>query len=288
MKPATTTKRTKPIPPRPAHLIAFGCLAALASACVDSADPPSGPVDLYAGYPTQEFRHEFSDGRVLSGTGVRIGDELLVDGDMILPATDDKTDVANAAVIYSLWPTRKIPYTFDPALDAVTRNKVISAMGPWTAMGFQFVPRGNQLSYVTITTGPSYTYPWACAATVGYQANNYYRAGAGCRTRDYVHEWGHVLGLLHEHERLDRDNYISISPGSNLNATIAGRGFNFGPYDFASIMHYDAFARNYDGSLGAQEIWPLDGRSPWSFGWNSTPSAGDQSALLTLYGTGPL
>ena len=124
-----------------------------------------------------------------------------------------------------------------------------------------------------------------CAATVGRQAVNTYHAGNACRARDYVHEWGHVLGLFHEHSRNDRNQYITAT--SSLGGTIGGGGYDSGAYDFGSIMHYDAYARNYDGSVNYAQvlITPLDGRPLSSFGWNSVPSAGDISTVYWLYWT---
>ncbi|KAG8304847.1 hypothetical protein J6590_084549 [Homalodisca vitripennis] len=59
-----------------------------------------------------------------------------------------------------------------------------------------------------------------------------------------LHEMGHAMGLLHEHQRPDRDCYVYISPFL-LNAKrknfrrIPGKRFPSGfPYDVDSIMHY--------------------------------------------------
>jgi hypothetical protein len=89
-----------------------------------------------------------------------------------------------------------------------------------------------------------------------------------------AHELGHVLGLHHEHQRLDRNNYISYNPenvvgyedavrraaadgvtvGELVNLEEVGRRYNWigfayamvpqaqdfqTPYDYNSIMHYD-------------------------------------------------
>ena len=58
-----------------------------------------------------------------------------------------------------------------------------------------------------------------------------------------MHEFGHVIGLNHEHSRSDRDQYVKIH-SENI---IHGVGHNFEkindyekstPYDYYSIMHY--------------------------------------------------
>nr|KAG5698486.1 hypothetical protein BaRGS_022016 [Batillaria attramentaria] len=61
-----------------------------------------------------------------------------------------------------------------------------------------------------------------------------------------LHEIGHALGLIHEHQRPDRDQYIAINrenirPGRQRDFERFGpaRVQNLGVgYDYMSIMHY--------------------------------------------------
>lgn len=67
----------------------------------------------------------------------------------------------------------------------------------------------------------------------------------------YLHELGHVLGLIHEHVRPDRDQYIEL----NLEG-VKREALEFfdneddediitydTPYDLQSVMHYGANVR---------------------------------------------
>ena len=94
-----------------------------------------------------------------------------------------------------------------------------------------------------------------------------------------VHEIGHAIGFYHEHQRPDRDQYVTINKNSIQNGkehafdrkrtdetTTLGYG-----YDYASIMHYhrSAFTKHFwrqtivakdEGVVfgRAKELSPLD------------------------------
>ena len=79
-----------------------------------------------------------------------------------------------------------------------------------------------------------------------------------CSNRDIYHELFHTIGLLHEHQRDDRDQYVKFNQNNLVNPN---RIKNFKkykkidtlglPYNFQSIMHYthDQAAKSGQSSL---------------------------------------
>ncbi len=59
------------------------------------------------------------------------------------------------------------------------------------------------------------------------------------------HEFGHVLGLDHEHMRPDRDNFLVFQPGTDPGATLA-RTVMHTRFDFGSIMSYKYGSTRWD------------------------------------------
>ena len=160
-----------------------------------------------------------------------------------------------------LWTTKTIPYQFDASVTPTQQAQVIASVASWNAKPGLTVKWKNVADYngastidkpVTIKSvdaGGSY-----CGqAFVGYQGrvittavlwdfinlNNNSAIAGNCFTdRTIHHEMGHVLGLPHEQDRCDRDQYITVTgsaagPASCSNVKTWGRGF-----DFDSVMLY--------------------------------------------------
>lgn len=149
------------------------------------------------------------------------------------------------------WEWGVIPYEIAPNFSEAERQRIFTAMETWTRTApLTFVPRTTQSGFLAVTrdelSGPEAS---PCFASgVGHRLGTMARlnlGAAGCQgIGTMYHELGHVLGLYHEHQRSDRDTYITIDIGNVPgNARYAFDRYTFptvGPYDFGSIMHYGA------------------------------------------------
>ncbi len=102
----------------------------------------------------------------------------------------------------------------------------------------------------------------------------------------FVHEIGHAIGLLHEHQRPDRDHYIAIN-GNNITPGAGSQfsiwpdhgdfaGAAIGDYDVRSVMHYDETTLSVNGQPTINVRGPGDARG-------ILPSPGDIKAVDTIY-----
>ena len=95
-----------------------------------------------------------------------------------------------------------------------------------------------------------------------------------------IHEMGHAAGLWHEHQRCDRDKYVTIPVkyrGINFNRYCYGH--TYGPYDYDSVMSY---GRPFVTTLSAPK-GPYQGH-PENLGRGKELSAGDIFTLRSIYG----
>jgi len=149
------------------------------------------------------------------------------------------------------WPDGDVYYTFTTSgTNAVPDNlqkAFLDAAGEWaTFADLHFVPWTTQANYVTIEVSNGLEGGESAVGMVGGQ--QFLSVGPGAWNRGTLcHEIGHTLGLVHEHQRSDRDSYVSvltnnIVAGGIGNFVLLGDSLNQGTYDFLSVMHY---SRNY-------------------------------------------
>ena len=147
-----------------------------------------------------------------------------------------------------LWPGRIIPYVIDPQLP--DPDSVETAILHWNQTNIvRFVERVAEVDYVLVTRADG-----TANSDIGHRGGEQtVSLAANCPVGSIIHEFGHTLGLWHEHCRHQRDDYVDvlieqIDQDSLLNFTIDAVGdqpmptFNVSYYDFASIMHYSETA----------------------------------------------
>ena len=150
------------------------------------------------------------------------------------------------------WPDSIVPYAFaddwdDPAMagdeNAVMRTAILAAMAEVEAVtSIRFVPRTSQGDYVRFRDSTG------CSATVGREGGQQnINLAFACRNKwVIVHEMLHMLGLKHEQTRHDRDSHVQIQFANILddkkhNFETSDLAYDYGPYDFDSLMHYGTF-----------------------------------------------
>ena len=147
------------------------------------------------------------------------------------------------------WPGGVVPYDVSKLTEdqqAIART----AMKRWeeTGANLRFVPRTNETAYVHFT---GRTDAGNNASHVGYEPEKrldinitafWWRQGEWMP----AHELGHALGFFHEHQRWDRDRFLTVNYG-NIKE---GRAHDYDwipktnwitsatAYDYRSIMHY--------------------------------------------------
>lgn len=123
------------------------------------------------------------------------------------------------------WSGGAVPYHFEPALlqqagakgadcrewsrwRAGPAKQACQAMAEWTRVsGVRFVPDAKRLDSVSIVRAAATT------GTMGrLPAGNRVTIEPGVTYGSVLHEFGHVLGLMHEHQRPDRDDYLRFEP----------------------------------------------------------------------------
>lgn len=199
------------------------------------------------------------------------------------------------------WPQAEVAYRFDASVSADHRVLVERALGLWQRPGGPVRFRRVESSWWaeagwalgwdrSVVVREDGRLPVFARTTLGAGPHrelvfNPALSSPEWITADLAHEWGHVLGLTHEHQRPDRDRYVALPPGF-LDGLPAYRVPDYaleaerpgapplGPYDYASLMHYSS---NIDGNRMVRR--DTGALIPGAQG----PSEGDWRRLQSLY-----
>lgn len=227
---------------------------------------------------------------------------------------------------WQLWPSNEITYVIDDSVGNCERSTLtvaLSVISRNSCLKFKrisqsvFIAGGGTTPALHVTDSGT-----GCFASLGFRSpgENIVNIASGCvNVGTVIHLVLHALGMFHEHQRPDRDNFVQIVTtnvdsnriGGNVGTTKydtvftkAPEGLNAWtnitvskPYDFSSIMHngpcHYSVSEEFGGGPGACTLEPTLKAAPGkeqvfigqqgNIGNRATLSAGDVWMLSQLY-----
>ncbi len=188
-----------------------------------------------------------------------------------------------------LWPNvggvYEVPYVLQNGPSSLATAAIDAFNQAFNGL-IQFVARTSEANYVNIDLDPNF-FPGEGQSWVGMKGGEQtLTCSTECTVATMLHEMGHTVGLLHEHQRPDRNKYVTFTQANADLPNVAGNFTLYpfdeqtlGLYDYASIMHYGAFDFTNAGLPVLESIppgIPLSNSSGYS--------AGDLDQVQRLYG----
>lgn len=181
---------------------------------------------------------------------------LALVGLLALPTTAGAQADGALQVDIRPWAGGRVPIAFDASATPRQQQRLFTACAQWSAVAdVQCVRRTTEVPYLRVIR-----FGGGCAAGIGAPAGefNYLNLQESCygealaewfgdTPASYyalVHELGHVFGLIHEHQREDRDAHLQVDWAQvrpefkTAYLRVQSNLPQLTPYDYQSVMHY--------------------------------------------------
>ena len=171
---------------------------------------------------------------------IAMASDVLRNGDAIYelatsPGTKGALDLSTR-----LWPNGVVPYIFDRQLDGARRQVFLEAARHWEAVApVAFVPHTGEDDWIVVQ--PQRESGGRATVGMGGFGPGIVALGPDAGIRVALHELGHTLGMHHEHNRPDRDQYVTVDrrgQTDDIAFLIREETLSCTAYDFGSVMHY--------------------------------------------------
>jgi len=228
--------------------------------------------------------------------------DTVTSGDMLLftdrlaravPPEHPERSGAIAFDFYSAvpWPRGELPVVFGDDVTLPLQDQFFAACSVWAAhTGVRCIRRTDERKHILVSGIRR-----GCASTVGAPVFGDVAVmnvdGACFNERVLLHELGHAFGLIHEHQRVDRDEHVEVHPENAYPEYVyafdrLATSRPLSAYELRSMMHYTwtDFSANGKPTIVPRPQYGDEGT--W-MGSALRPLAGDRQALAAIYNLPP-
>lgn len=190
---------------------------------------------------------------------LKSGRTYWVYGDLLVPV--EVGPGIEGALTGNRWPQAILVYSFHASVSAAQQTDFRQWAAQWgNGAGVRFVENGSATNRVLVQRTSQIGCGSSVLGMVGGVQDLVIGTGANCWQPSVVlHELGHALGAIHEHQRSNRAAFVSITDhGIVANCGQGTWDANFkilatdteSAYDYASIMHYPSPAHYTCNGVG--------------------------------------